>query len=116
MRLLLCVLEQNELLDDVLLSLTEHDIQGATVVEGKGMVQLLESHEEGEVPVFGAIRHYLNPGRVKRTVLFIAIEAEKIPVAVEAIENVVGDLSKKDTGVIFSMPIDFVKGLYKDGN
>lgn len=116
MKLLFFVLEQNDKLDDVLVSLTDHGIVGATVLEGKGMMKLLAEHDEGEVPVFGAIRHYLNPDRVKRTLIFMGIQDEQLEIAVQAIEDVVGNLNEKDTGVIFSVPVDFAKGLYNDGN
>lgn len=117
MQLLFFVLNRSEMLDEVLTSFAEHDIKGATVLDSKGMVHLLSyAHDEGEVPMFGAMRAFLKPDRIKSNMIVTALEDDCVQKAVSAIEDVIGDLNKPDTGVIFTVPITFVKGLYKDGN
>lgn len=116
MQLLFFVLNRAEMLDEVLTSFTENDINGATILDSKGMVHLLSStHDEGEMPFFGAMRAFLNPDRVKSNMIIAALEDDCVEKAVKAIEDVIGDLSKHDTGVVFTVPISYVKGLYKDG-
>ena len=111
MQLLFFVLNRSEMLDDILTSFADHDIHGATILDSKGMVHLLASHsDEGEVPFFGAMRAFLKPERENSNLIIAAVNA------VKAIEDVIGDLSKPDTGVVFTVPISYVKGLYKDGN
>ena len=102
MQLLFFVLNRSEMLDDILTSFADHDIHGATILDSKGMVHLLASHsDEGEVPFFGAMRAFLKPERENSNLIIAAVN---------------DDLSKPDTGVVFTVPISYVKGLYKDGN
>lgn len=105
------------MLDDVLTSFTENDIKGATILDSKGMVHMLSAfQDEGGVPLFGAMRAFLNPDRVKSNLIIAALQDDCVKKAVKAIEDVIGDLSKPDTGVVFTVPISYVKGLFKDGN
>lgn len=116
MKLLFFVLNKPEKLDEVLTNFADHDIHGATIVDSKGMVRLLNKrHDEDEIPFLGSVRAYLNPSREKSNLIFTALADEKVEDAIAAIEEVVGDLRHKDTGVVFTVPIDFAKGLYKDG-
>lgn len=117
MQLLFFVLNRSEMLDDILTSFADHDIHGATILDSKGMVHLLASHsDEGEVPFFGAMRAFLKPERENSNLIITAVNDDHVENAVKAIEDVIGDLSKPDTGVVFTVPISYVKGLYKDGN
>lgn len=117
MQLLFFVLNCSEKLDDVLTSFSENDINGATILDSKGMAHILSSfQDEGGVPLFGAMRAFLNPDRLKSNLIIAALEDDCVKKAVKAIEDVIGDLSKPDTGVVFTVPISYVKGLFKDGD
>ena len=41
----------------------------------------------------------------------MVIKDEEQDKVLECIEKVIGNLDKPDTGIIFTMPVDFVKGL-----
>ena len=43
----------------------------------------------------------------------MVLEKKMIHTAVEAIERIVGDLNQENVGVIFSIPVDFTKGIKK---
>ena len=112
MKLLFFVLNKTEKLDDLLSEFARKNICGATVVESMGMAKMLsQKHDEGDIPILASLRQFLNPERTKNFVIFAVIQDDLLQVAVETIESVVGDLSAKDTGVVFSVPIDFTKGL-----
>lgn len=116
MKLFFFILNKTEKLDAVLTELARIDISGATILESMGMARLLShEHDEGEIPFLGSLRAFLNPEREKSKIILAVIQERKIPEAVSAIESVVGDLSLEDTGVVFSVPIDFTKGLRKIG-
>lgn len=116
MKLLFFIFNRPDKLDDLLAEFTKYKISGATVVESMGMVHILNSfYDEDEIPFLGAVRAYLKSDREKNNLILAALEDDKVQDAVQAIENVIGDLNKRDTGVIFTVPIDFVKGLYKNG-
>ena len=116
MKLLFFVLNKTEKLDAVLTEFVRRNIHGATVLESMGMARLLSrKHDEDEIPFLGSLRTLLNPEREKNNLIFAVIQDNQLPEAVSAIEKVVGDLSVNNTGVVFSVPIDFSKGLYEIG-
>jgi hypothetical protein len=43
--------------------------------------------------------------------MFVLLKAEQIQVAIDAIEDVVGDLDQPDTGIVMTIPIDGFKGV-----
>lgn len=111
MELLVFVLNNHEKLDAVLAELEAAGIMGATVIDSTGMAKVLH-HDEEEMVFFGAIRGILNSAsRAKSNTIFMVISKEKIKLAVDAIERIVGDLNQKNVGIVFSIPVDFTKGL-----
>jgi len=112
MRLLFFVLNKTEKLDDVLIEFAHRNISGATVLESAGMARLLSNkHDEGEIPFLSSITAFLNPEREKSNVIFTVIKDSQLSEAINAIEHVVGNLSENDTGIVFSLPIDYTKGI-----
>lgn len=113
MELLVFVLNDHEKLDAVLSELEEAGVAGATVIDSTGMAKVLH-HDEEEVLLFGAIRGILNPAtRAKSNTILMVIEKAQVTVAVDAIERVVGDLNQKNVGIVFSIPVEFTKGIRK---
>lgn len=116
MKLLFFILNKAEKLDDLLTEFAHHDISGATVIDSMGMARLLnQEHDENEIPFLGSLRAFLNPQREKCKVIFTVIQEERLSEVVSVIESVVGDLSEKGNGIVFSVPIDFTKGIRKSG-
>ena len=116
MKLLFYVLNKIEKLDDLLKEMADKKVCGATVLDSMGMARLLyDKHGENQVPFLGSLRSFLNPEREKSKVLFMVIEEAQIPDVISSIEKVVGDLSKEHNGILFTVPIDFVKGMCKFG-
>ncbi len=112
MKLLIFILKQTEKLDPVLTEFANRDICGATVLDGVGMATLLyNNHSEDEIPFLGMLRSVATPEREKCKVILAAINDDQLDDAVKAIEDVVGDLTKENTGVVFSLPLDFTKGI-----
>ncbi|MFT5873024.1 MAG: hypothetical protein ACI8WT_001966 [Clostridium sp.] len=116
MKLLFFILNKVEKLDEVLTEFARINISGATVLDSMGMARLLNhQHDEGEIPFLGSLRAFLNPEREKSKVIITVIQEWQLSEAVSAIESIVGDLSDKDNGIVFSVPIDFTKGIRKIG-
>lgn len=112
MKLLFYVLNKTEKLDAILTEFAHKNIRGATVLDSAGMARLLSrKHEDYEIPFLGSVRTFMNPEREKSKVIFTVIKEEQLSEAISAIEKVVGDLSLKDNGVAFSIPLDFTKGI-----
>ena len=113
MDLLIFILNDHEKLDAILTELEKSGIRGATVIDSTGMAKVLH-HDEEEVAFLGTLRSLLNPTtRAKSNTILMVLEKEMIHTAVEAIERIVGDLNQENVGVIFSIPVDFTKGIKK---
>lgn len=116
MKLLFLVLNKTEKRDEILTEFARREISGATVIESMGMARLLTQKEGAEeTPFLASLRKYLNPEGERNLVIFTVIKDDQLNDAVDAIEFVVGDLSIGDTGVLFSVPIDFSKGFCEIG-
>lgn len=112
MKLLFFVLNRVDKLDDVLTAFVNNNIKGATVIDSIGMARLLSTkHDDDEISFLSSLRVFLNPEREKSNIILTVIQDSQLDTAVSAIESVVGDLSSEDTGVVFSVPVDFAKGL-----
>lgn len=116
MKLLFLILSKTEKIDELLSEFARKRISGATVIEGRGMVKMLsQRHDEDEIPILASLRSYLNPERAKNYIVLAVIRDELLQEAVQTIEEVIGDLSAENTGVVFSVPIDFTRGISEFG-
>lgn len=109
MKLLYLILNKTEKLDETLEALAEAGIKGATIFHSTGMARELSNY--GEASFLGSLRAILDPDREENKTIIMVIKEEMVDVAVKTIESVVGDLSNPDTGIIFTVPVDFIKGV-----
>lgn len=113
MQMLTFVLNKVDLLEDVLSELNNAGIKGATVIDSTGMAKMLSESDHGDIPIFGSLKMILNENRPFNKTIFTVLKDENLPVAVDAIKKVVGDLSKPNIGVIFAVPVSFTEGILK---
>jgi hypothetical protein len=116
MRLFFYILNKTEYLDEIITEFARRDIHGATIIESTGMARLLShKHDEDEIPFLASLRNFLNPERESSKIIFTIISDDQLPVVVDIIEKIIGDLSKENNGIVFSFPIDFTKGIIRNG-
>jgi nitrogen regulatory protein PII len=110
MKLLVFVLNREELLDEVLEAFVEADVPGATVLDSEGMGRLLTY----EVPLFAGFKSFMKGNKPYNKTIFSVIDRqEKVEKLVKLIEQLCGDLATPGTGILFTVPVDYVKGLRK---
>jgi len=110
-KLLVFVLNKEEYLEDVLAAFIEAEISGATVLDSEGMGKLLTY----EVPLFADFREFMKGNKpYNKTIFSVVKEEAKIKTLEKLIEEICGDLSKGGTGILFTIPVDYVKGLRED--
>lgn len=109
MQLLIMVLNDVDLLNPLLESLMEKGIRGATILSSTGMARELAKDED--FPLFGSLRIWLDPERQESKTIFMALKEKDVPVVKKVVHDVVGDLSKPDTGIIFTLPILDIEGI-----
>ncbi|MEF9970337.1 MAG: hypothetical protein RSD01_07890 [Ruthenibacterium sp.] len=109
MKLLVFVLNKVEKLEPVLNKLERLGIGGATILESRGMAMALENYFDGSF--IGSLRAVLEPDREENRTVFMVLKEETVPTAIDAIESVAGSFDAPNSGIAFTLPLDFVKGV-----
>ena len=113
MQLFVLVLNQTQYLEPLFQEMLKHDVMGATVLESTGMMRVLSDDENVDLPMLGIFRHLYAPERKASKTVFIVLKDEQVSLMGELIDQVTGGLDEPDTGIAFSIPLSYVKGLEK---
>ncbi|WP_458863608.1 P-II family nitrogen regulator [Acidaminobacterium chupaoyuni] len=111
MKLMVLILNRVELLDDLLEKFMKEGISGATILQSRGMAHQLFSNASEDPGFLGSLKALLDPEREENLTILTVVKDEMVAHAVEVIEDVVGDLKRPDTGIVFTVPVDFMKGI-----
>jgi nitrogen regulatory protein P-II 1 len=110
MNLLVAVLYHEEHLRVLLERFASIDVRGATVIESTGMGRLLAS----DVPIFSTLTKLLSgsESRVSGYTVFSVIRTdETLEKAVALVHEVVGDMTRPGTGILFVVPVSRAEGI-----
>jgi nitrogen regulatory protein P-II 1 len=110
MKLLLIVLNSSDSLEDVLEGLLEAGVTGATVVDSMGMGHILEN-----VPLFAGMRNVFRAAKPRNNMIFSAIADEQAAETMQLLSTILDCAHGHGKGIAFTVPIDGVIGLHKDG-
>lgn len=104
MKLLVCVLNETEKLNDLMGAMAEFGITGATVVESQGMGRILSE----QIPVFAGFRQLLAGDRPFNYTIFSVFEDETLLArTLEAIkEHLLPGTREGTHGIAFAVPVD----------
>ena len=109
MVLLVCILKDYRQVEELLLGLLELEITGATVLEARGMGQLLVQ----EHPLFVGARD-LFPGAAGDSQMVLSVtDAARAQAALALLESLAGPLERGGAGIAFTVPIGQSVGLAK---
>ncbi|HCI73086.1 MAG TPA: hypothetical protein DHV42_00910 [Lachnospiraceae bacterium] len=108
MKLVVIVLNKTECMEELLEEFAKRSLQGATILESRGMMQ--ELSDEPEMEFLFSLRHMLNPHHRENRTIFMAASESKVPIIVDAVNQVTGGLDQGDTGILFTLPIDSLIG------
>ncbi|MDP6418124.1 MAG: hypothetical protein QF492_03730 [Candidatus Krumholzibacteria bacterium] len=110
MVMLVIILPQSDVLEDILEAFLEVGVTGSTVLDARGMGQILSE----EIPIFAGIRG-LFPGRESQhSLLLSVVEEEKADAILKMLPEICGPLSRKGSGIAFTVPVDRVQGMAKE--
>ena len=108
MKLLVFVLNREELLEQVLEAYVEAGINGATILDSEGMGRFLTY----EVPLFADFKNFMKGNKpYNKTILSVVEDPEALERLHEILDEVCGGLQNPGTGILFSVPVDFAVGL-----
>lgn len=111
MKLVVIVLNKVDVLDELLEDFVENGIHGATIINSTGMAQELFSHHD--LHIFYSLRNMMDPERQENKTIYLVTENEKVEKIFEIADDVVGGFDHPNTGIFFSVPVDFVRGVNK---
>jgi len=115
MNILFLVLNETEYLDDILSAFVEVGVKGATILDSQGMASAICCNESRQIPLFGSLKSFLDSSRPYNKTVFTVIETEELlEKAINAINNVIGDICKPGIGVMFTVPVGNIYGLPKN--
>ena len=111
MKLIVFVLNNEDLLEQVLEAYAEAGIQGATILDSEGMGRFLTY----EIPLFAEFRRFMKGNKpYNKTIISVVRDEELIPRLEKLLDNVCGGLRNPGTGIFFTVPVDYAVGLVEE--
>lgn len=100
-RLLVIILNRSELLDDVLTGFLDLGVPGATVIESRGMGQIIRQ----DMPIFAGLAG-LFPENTGSRVIVSLLPKELVPEVFKLIEEIVSEVKQAKAAICFTLPVD----------
>lgn len=108
MKLVVFVLNNEELLEQVLESYVEAGVQGATILDSEGMGRFLTY----EVPLFAEFRQFMKGNKpYNKTIISVVKDHTVIPRLESLLDKTVGGLGEPGSGIFFTIPVDHAVGM-----
>ncbi len=111
MKLVTIILNKTECLDELLEVFSSNNISGATIIDSKGMVQELSEHDHEDLYFLVSIRRLMEPSHKENKTIIMAAKDEDVKRISAIVNEVTGGLNKPDTGILFTVPIDYLEGI-----
>lgn len=112
MNVLFIVLNEVRYLDDILDSFVDIGVKGATILDSQGMGSAIANGGQGNQPLFGSIRLFLDNAKPYNKTIFTVIDDEEVLAkAVESVCSILGDIDKPGVGMMFTLPVNNVYGI-----
>jgi nitrogen regulatory protein PII len=108
--LLVCIVKDHHQVEEILTGFLEMGIKGATVMDARGMGQILST----DVPIFAGFKALFPGGSSGTYVILSIVENDRVDEAIDLADEVCGSLSKAGTGIAFTLPVERVKGLARE--
>ncbi len=112
MKLLTLILKQTDLISELNDELKNIGVHHGTIIDAKSMTNGLRAWSDDSIIIGGVLRRAKNfEYNEECKILMFLLENEKLESAKAVIEQVIGDISKPGTAIMYTMPIDFAEGL-----
>ena len=111
MKLMVIILNKTEVLDYLLEGLSASGIGGATIIESSGMAMTLSKLDSSFLSA--SIRSLFNGNEEDNRTILSVIDDDQLDTVRKVVYSTVGDLSQPNTGILFTVPIDFAEGTRK---
>lgn len=112
MKLLTMILKKTELISELNDELKNIGIHHGTIIDAKSMTNGLRAWSDDSILIGGVLRRAKNfEYNEECKILMFILKDEQLKEAERVINEVVGDISKPGTAIMFTTPIDFAEGL-----
>ena len=105
--MLFVVVKNHHQRDMILEGFIELGITGATVIESRGMAQVLAR----DVPIFAGLVSLFPGGTIDSHLILSLLRDDKLEPAIRLVKDVCGDFSRPGSGILFSVPVTTARGL-----
>lgn len=106
MHLVVIVLNKEELLDEILEALIEVGVTGATIVDSIGMGKTLAYH----IPIFAGLQKSIKTSDYNKMIFSLVQNDQTLNKIISILDKIV-DFDVPGTGILFVVPVSFVKGM-----
>ena len=111
MQLMVIILKRYDKLDPLLAKFAEYGVSGATILGSTGMAsELAAHHDDDEFLFLGSLRSILNKEPEQSKTILMVVKDNQVDDLRAITNEVVGDLSKPNTGILFTTPITSIYG------
>lgn len=112
--LVVFVLDDVERFPDVLRGWQRAGVRGITILESTGLARQQQVFERDDIPLMPSLRSMLvGRERHHRTLFAIVEEEDVVDEVIKVTQDIVGDLSEPNTGILFVTPVTRALGLQK---
>ena len=118
MELLFFVLNHIEKLDELLIRLSEKGLKGATILTSAGMAKsIYDSSLSGrnENIIINSLKILLNDNSNENKTIFTIVDEQQKQIFKNVVDEVIGPLNKKNTGIMFTVPVSSIYGIENYG-
>lgn len=111
MKLVTIILNKTECLDEILEEFGNNNIPGATIIDSRGMVQELSDHDHEDMSFLVSLRSLLSPAHKENKTIIMVAKDDDVKIISHIVNKATGGLNKPDTGILFTIPVDYVEGI-----
>ena len=108
MELLVCVINRDDKLEEILSGFLKLGVTGATVIDSEGMGRVLSQ----DLPVFAGLQTLQSRSRPQNTTIFSVIESPAVMTkAIDFVQEICGGFDAPASGIVFTVPVSRVIGM-----
>ena len=108
MKALFVILYIEDFLYEILEFFIEEGLEGATIIESSGMGQYISN-----IPLFASFIGFMNEDKNRSQTIVVLVPEDQVDDIIKGIEEITGDLDKKQGAMVFTVDISFYKGSMK---
>ncbi len=109
MNALFIVLNKTDYLDDILKTLVEMGVGGATILESQGMARAIVHGGYDHIPLFGSLKLLVGDEHPYNKTIFTVIENDELVDLVAAkLREVIDERDKPNSGFMFTVPVGHI--------